>query len=70
MKPRRPRIGQLEADYSRQSPPLIGTMFDVNLGGETCRAKVMNVSRLSSPQTRQMGVITATMTHVVEFVVP
>lgn len=70
MKPRRPRHGQIEADFSRTPAPAPGTMFSVTIHGEACRARVMNVARLNPPQLRTMGVVQATMTHVVEFVVP
>ena len=69
MKPQRPRLGQLEVDCRTAPVPQAGTFFDVTIGHETVRAKVLNVSRITPPQPRSMGIVSMVATHHVEFVV-
>ena len=66
----KPRMGQLEADFTEGHPPLIGTTFEVTINGQQLAAKVLNVSRINPPQVRTMGPITMRATHLIEFVVP
>ena len=59
--------GVMEVDCSRTPPPAVGTSFDFPNGGVVLKARVTRTGKLKTPVTRQMGILTVTMTHMVEF---